>query len=300
VPASLFETLNSTLRGRVAAAEPLSRHTTWRVGGPADFFLVPEDREDLVAALRILRSRQVPWIVIGAGSNLLARDGGFRGAVIQTGSLRGMVFSGGNEVRAEGGVPLMTLIRQTAARGLAGLESLAGIPGTLGGAVAMNAGAGGREMHEMLTSVTLAGADGEESHAPDAMRFGYRSCSLPAGRVVVEARLKLQAASPAALAEEIRHRLTHRRQAQAVGAPNAGSVFKNPSGCSAWQLIKQAGLSGAGVGGAAVSERHANFIVNRGGATAGDILRLITMIKEAVLQQSGIELETEVRIVGEG
>jgi UDP-N-acetylmuramate dehydrogenase len=299
VRASLFETLNTTLRGRVAADEPLARHTTWRVGGPADLFLVPNDREDVVAALRLLRAWQVPWIVIGAGSNLLPRDGGLRGAVIQTGSLRGITFSSGTEVCAEGGVALMTLIRQTAERGLAGLEALAGIPGTLGGAVAMNAGAGGREMHEVLTSVILAGADGEESLTADAMKFGYRSCSLPAERVVVEARLKFQAESPAAPAEVIRRRLAQRRQAQAVGAPNAGSVFKNPPGISAWKLISQAGFSGACVGGAAVAEKHANFIVNRGGATAGDILALIDRIREAVLKQSGIELETEVKIVGE-
>jgi UDP-N-acetylmuramate dehydrogenase len=299
VPTTLFEIFNTTLRGRVAAAEPLSRHTTWRVGGPADLFLVPADREDLLAALGLLRDREIPWLAIGAGSNLLVRDGGFRGAVIHTSSLRGVAFSAGPEVRAEGGAPLTGLIRRAAARGLGGLEALAGIPGTLGGAVAMNAGAGGQEMADALISVTVAGAGGEESLAADALGFGYRRSNLPEQRVVVEARLRFQPEKPALLEEEIRRCLLHRREAQGVGAPNAGSVFKNPPGVTAWRLIAGAGLSGASVGGAALSEKHANFIVNRGGATASDILGLITRIKDAVQRQRGIELETEVRIVGE-
>lgn len=283
----------------MVADEPLSRHTTWRVGGPADLFLVPADREDLLTALRLLRDRKIPWIVIGAGSNLLVRDGGYRGAVIHTGSLRGVAFSTGTEVRVEGGVPLTGLIRRAAARGLGGLEALAGIPGTLGGAIAMNAGAGGQKMADSVASVTVAGAEGELALSADALGFGYRSANLPAQQVVVEARLRFLPEEPTALEETIRRGLLHRRQAQGVGAPNAGSVFKNPPGASAWRLIARAGLSGASVGGVAVSEKHANFIVNRGGATAGDILALIARIKDAVLQQSGIELETEVRLVGE-
>lgn len=296
--ATLFEILNSRLRGKVAADEPLSRHTTWRVGGPADIFIAPASREELLLALRLLAAAGIPWLAIGAGSNLLVRDGGVRGAVIHTGAMRQLAFTPGRLVEAEGGVPLMTLIRETAARGLAGLEALAGIPGTVGGGVVMNAGAGGQEMAGVVQEVVLAGADGEERWGNDRLEFAYRSSNLPADRVVAAAQLRFTAAESTTLAEKVRIALQRRRAAQGVGAPNAGSVFKNPPGLQAWRLIEMAGLRGAVAGGAQVAERHANFIVNRGNATAGDILALIERVREGVRRQSGVDLEAEVRIVG--
>ena len=299
VTASLFETLRTRLLGKVAADEPLRRHTTWRVGGPADLFIAPADRAELVLVLQLLAAAGVPWVVLGAGSNLLVRDGGIRGAVLHTGGLRRLAFIGNDGVQAEGGVPLMSLIRESAARGLAGLEALAGIPGTVGGSVAMNAGAAGREMADVVREVVLAGPQGEEVWREDRLEFAYRRSNLPADRVLAAATLQLQAADPARIEEEIHGRLRQRQSSQRVGAPNAGSVFKNPQGQQAWRLIDVAGLRGKSIGGAQVAEKHANFIVNRGGATARDILTLIELVRDRVWANSGIELEPEVRIIGE-
>lgn len=296
---TLFDTLHSLLRGKVLAAEPMSRHTTWRVGGPADLFIVPADRGDMVTALALLAEAGVPWLAVGAGSNLLVRDGGVRGAVLHTGGLRRLTLAAGGEALAEGGVPLMTLIGACAERGLAGLEGLAGIPGTVGGGVTMNAGAGGQQLADVVRRVTLAGAGGEETWGAERLAFGYRRSAVPADRVVVEVAMQFRPADPATLQQAIRHRLRQRRAAQGVGGPNAGSVFKNPPGEAAWRLIDAAGMRGVVLGAAQVAEQHANFIVNRGGATARDILGLIGRMRTAVRETSGIELEPEVRIVGE-
>jgi UDP-N-acetylmuramate dehydrogenase len=296
---TLFETLRSRLKGTVTADELLCRHTTWRVGGPADLFIVPADRAELVTVLRLLAEAGVPWVALGAGSNLLVRDGGVRGAVLHTGGLRRLTFAGDGRVQAEGGVPMMTLIREAAARGLAGLEALAGIPGTVGGGIVMNAGAAGQEMADTVCEVALAGPQGEEGWERDRLHFAYRSSNLPPQRVVAATMLQLRAADPTRLEEVIRRRLQQRQAAQRVGAPNAGSVFKNPGGQQAWRLIDAAGLRGEAIGGAQVAERHANFIVNRGGASARDILALIDRVREKVLQHSGIELDPEVRIIGD-
>jgi UDP-N-acetylmuramate dehydrogenase len=296
---TLFETLRSRLKGKVIADELLCRHLTWRVGGPADLFIVPADRAELVTVLRLLAEAGVPWVAIGAGSNLLVRDGGIRGAVLHTGGLRRLTFAEDGRVQAEAGVPLMTLIREAAVRGLAGLEALAGIPGTVGGGVVMNAGAAGQEMADVVCAVHLAGPQGEENWREERLQFAYRRSNLPTDRVLVAATLQLQAASPARLEEDILRRLQQRQSAQRVGAPNAGSVFKNPEGQQAWRLIDAAGMRGEAIGGAQVAEKHANFIVNRGGATARDILALIDRVRARVLQHSGIELEPEVRIIGD-
>jgi UDP-N-acetylmuramate dehydrogenase len=215
------------------------------VGGPADLFIVPADRSELVTVLRLLAEAGIPWVAIGAGSNLLVRDGGFRGAALHTGRLRRIAFTEDGKVLAEGGVPLMTLIREAAVRGLGGLEALAGIPGTVGGGVAMNAGAGGQEMANVVREVHLAGPRGEEIWRAERLQFAYRSSNLTPERVVAAATLQFGAADPARLEEDIRRRLQKRQSAQRVGAPNAGSVFKNPEGQQAWRLIDAAGLRGA-------------------------------------------------------
>jgi UDP-N-acetylmuramate dehydrogenase len=296
---TLFETLRSRLKGTIIADELLSRHTTWRVGGPADLFIVPADRAELVTVLRLLAEAGVPWVAIGAGSNLLVRDGGVRGAVLHTGGLRRLTFAEDGRVQAEGGVPMMTLIREAAVRGLAGLEALAGIPGTIGGGIVMNAGAAGQAMADVVCEVHLAGPQGEEQWGRERLQFAYRRSNLPPDRVAVAATLQLRAADPARLDEDIRRRLQQRQATQRVGAPNAGSVFKNPEGQQAWRLIDAAGMRGEAIGGAQVAEQHTNFIVNRGGASARDILTLIDRVRERVLQYSGIELEPEVRIIGD-
>ena len=296
---SFIENLQRALAGKVLENEPLSRHTTWRVGGPARIFIVPADGRDLLKALALLGQAKVSWLPLGAGSNLLVRDGGVKGAVIHTAALRELHLEDGGMVRAGGGLPLTTLIHETARRGLAGLEALAGIPGTVGGAVAMNAGAGGQELSGVVRSVILAGEEGEKEWSAARLNFGYRSSALPGDRVVTAVQMRFRPAEAAELAREMSTRIALRKDAQSVGAPNAGSVFKNPPGLSAWRLIDEAGLRGLTAGGAMVAWKHANFIVNRGGATARDILELIDRIRETVLKQTGIELEPEVRIVGE-
>jgi UDP-N-acetylmuramate dehydrogenase len=296
---SLFEKLNRVLNGTVRIDEPMTRHTTWRVGGPTDLFLVPESRSELSAVLAILGEAGTSWEVVGAGSNLLVRDGGIRGAVIHTGGLRRWWHKGEGRIWAESGLPLMTLVRQSAELGLSGLEKLAGIPGTVGGAAAMNAGAGGAEMAGVVEEMILAAPEGEERWSAGQCAFGYRRCTLPAGRIIAGVTLALTPGEPSLLQEEIGRRLTHRRSAQGVGGPNAGSVFKNPPGEQAWLLIERAGMRGATEGGARVSEKHTNFIVNGGQGCAGDILNLMERIRQAVRAETGITLESEVRIVGE-
>jgi len=295
----IFDILKGALRGQVLADEPLAPHTTWHIGGPADLFLRPLDSADLVLTLSLLQAYRLPWEIVGGGSNLLVRDGGVRGAVLHLGHLDKVEFGDHGLVWAGAGVPLMALIRQTAERGLGGLEGLAGIPGTLGGAVAMNAGAGARDMASVVRSVLLAGAEGSQEWPAAQLSFGYRRSELPPGRVITEVLLQLQPAEPAELLEEIAGRLQHRHRAQGVGGPNAGSVFKNPPGESAWRLIDRAGMRGAAVGQAQVSEHHCNFIINRGGATAEEVLALIGRVRDEVEGQTGIRLETEVRIFGQ-
>lgn len=280
------------------ADEPMSRHTTWRVGGPADLFIEPADRDDLQRTLALLKAAGAPWMAVGAGSNLLVKDGGIRGAVIHLKNFRRLDIEATGRVIAGGGLPLMTLIRETAACGLAGLEGLAGIPGTVGGGVSMNAGAGGQQLADVVESVELIGVAGMEVWSRERLGFGYRRSELNGSRILVAAVLRFRRGDAARLTAAIEQRLAERRSAQQVGGPNAGSVFKNPEGRSAWQLIAAAGMRGAAIGGARVAERHANFIVNDGRASARDILELIDRIRRRVREASGIELEPEVRIVG--
>lgn len=277
----------------------MARHTTWRVGGPADLFIEPLDRDELGRALALLGQARIPWLAVGGGSNLLVRDGGIRGAVLHLKHLRRLEIAPTGQVKAGGGLPLMTLIRATTAQGLAGLEALAGIPGTVGGGVAMNAGAGGQQLADVVESATLLGTTGETIWSRERLQFGYRRSALAGEWILVEADLGFRRDSAARLAEIVRQRLAQRRAAQQVGGPNAGSVFRNPPEQPAWKLIEQAGLRGARVGGARVAERHANFIVNTGDARARDIIELIDRIRDEVRKVSGIELEPEVRIVGE-
>ncbi len=293
-----MHSLRQALAGTVLADEPMARHTTWRVGGPADLFIEPADYADLQRALILLKAADVSWMVAGAGSNLLVKDGGIRGAVIHLKHFRQLEIEATGRVTAGGGLPLMTLIRETTARGLAGLEALAGIPGTVGGGVAMNAGAGGQQLADVVESAVLAGPTGSETWSKEAFRFRYRQSALDREQILVSAVMLFRRGDAAKLAESLQQRLAQRRSAQRVGGPNAGSVFKNPPGHSAWQLIEAAGMRGAVIGGARVAEQHANFIVNDGQARAQDILELIERIRQRVRAASGIELEPEVRIVG--
>lgn len=287
------------VRGEVLADEPLSRHTSLRVGGVADLFVSPADPADLRELLCLLAGEGTPYLVIGGGYNLLVRDGGFRGVAISLRNFRALEELSGNLLSAGAGVTNGALVRFAEERRLSGLEFLIGIPGTVGGALAMNAGAHGEAILERLESLTSLAGGELRTRPREELEFGYRFLRLDPGEIVVVAAFRLAAVSPAEIEERIERFLAHRRAAQRVSQPNAGSFFKNPQGEQAWRLIDGAGLRGHRIGGAQVSAVHANFLVNLGGATARDFIELAALIKERVKAVSGIELEEEVRIVGE-
>ncbi len=291
--------LREILQGPVLVGEPLRRHTTWRIGGPAGLFIAPQSEEELLAALHLLARVNMPWLALGTGSNILVRDGGFRGAVIHMGALQSIAFRDDGTVKVGGGLSMMRLIRQAVQRGLAGLEDLAGIPATVGGAVKMNAGAAGQDMAGVLEGALLAGSEGMEYWTAERLDMRYRASAVPSDRIVAAAILRFTPGDPERLEACVQQRLHARRKAQGVGKPNAGSVFKNPPGHQAWRLIDESGLRGHSIGGAQISEKHANFIINRGGAKAADVLSLIGQIQEVVRGRTGIMLEPEVQVIGE-
>jgi UDP-N-acetylmuramate dehydrogenase len=312
------------LRGELRLREPMARHTSWRAGGVAERAYFPKDLADLCAFLRSLPPAE-PVLVVGLGSNLLVRDGGLRGTVIFTHRALGAVRVGQSEgerveIRAEAGVACPKLARFAATRGLAGAEFLAGIPGTVGGALAMNAGCYGGETWRIVGRVeTVDRAGRVRTRAPEEYEIGYRHVALRSARAEREPHEPSGAMPPAHRAEEwfvagifrlargdagasrekIRRLLARRLATQPLDQPNAGSVFRNPPGDYAARLIEACGLKGRAIGGAAISSRHANFIVNRGGARAADIEALIELAQRSVEERFGIRLEREVRIVGE-
>lgn len=286
------------IRGMVFRDEPMARHTSLRVGGPADWFIVPADADDLRNLLAILREHEIPYLVVGGGCNLLVRDGGIRGCVISLERFDQLHCEGGTLVHAGAGVENAALVRFCRDQGLAGLEFLVGIPGRLGGALAMNAGAvGGAITDSLVTLETLK--DGVVAKtAKERLTFGYRHLGLAPGEVIIGASFQLPRGVRAEIDDRMAALLETRRATQQVGYPNAGSFFKNPAEGPAWRLIDNAGMRGVRVGGAEVSDIHANFLMNRDGAIAGDFLALAALVKEAVRKRFGIELEEEVRIVG--
>jgi len=294
---AVLDELARRSRGELLRDEPLWRHTTWQVGGAATLFR-PANHVDLVKAVRLLTAAKVPWMVIGGGSNLLVRDGGFPGVVIDLKALGEIRFGANSQVEAGAGARLNALVKQLVAAGLGGLEELAGIPGTVGGAVVMNAGAGVQSLGQVVTEVEVLSGETVAWRPQAELGFGYRHSGLGKDEVITAVRLQLRPEDPELLAATYAEWLAHRRQAHAVGGPSAGSVFKNPPGIKAWELIDRSGWRGRGVGGARVAERHANFIINADNALAADIEALIEAIRADVLQQTGVALETEVRIVG--
>lgn len=290
----------TVLRGQLLKDEPLARHTSWRVGGPADRLYVPADIDDLAAFLRTLASDE-PLHWVGLGSNLLVRDRGVRGTVILTsGALSGLRLIEAERVRAEAGVPSAKVARFCMTHGLTGAEFLAGIPGTVGGALAMNAGAFGGEFWKLVEAVETIDRHGERRTRPKSdYTIAYRSVKAPAVEWFVAAHLKLERGEYSRARTLIKSLLAKRGATQPTQLPNAGSVFKNPPGDHAARLIEAAGLKGDCIGGACVSELHANFIVNSGNASAGDIERLIEHVRTVVERRFGVRLEIEVRIIGD-
>ena len=290
----------NSLRGKLLKNEPMARHTNWRVGGPAECYYVPIDVDDLAAFLQTL-APQEPIYWVGLGSNLLVRDGGVRGTVIATsGALNGLSLLGEDVVRAEAGVAAAKVARFSVQHELVGAEFLAGIPGTLGGALAMNAGAFGGETWNIVTAVETIDRRGKRHMRQSSeYKVGYRSVSGPKEQWFIAGHLKLSMGESKAGRSLIKTLLAKRGTTQPTQLPNAGSVFKNPPSDHAARLIEASGLKGLCFGAACVSELHANFIVNNGGATAADIERLIDHVRGQVEARQGVRLECEVRIIGE-
>jgi len=279
--------------------EPLARHTSLKVGGPADIFAIPADLDDLRLLMGSIAAAGVAYLVIGGGCNLLVRDGGIRGVAISMRNLRRLEELPGNRVRSQAGVTTGEFVRFAGERSLAGMEFLIGIPGTVGGALSVNAGAHGEAIMDRLETLDFLSGKEIVVKGCQELSFGYRHLDLAPGEIIVQATFRLDRRSGTEIESRIEDFLAHRRTTQRVSYPSAGSFFKNPEGMQAWRLIDEAGLRGHRIGGAQVSEVHTNFLVNRGGATAQDFLELAAMIKERVRSWSGIELEEEVRIVGE-
>jgi UDP-N-acetylmuramate dehydrogenase len=284
---------------RVLKNEPMAKHTSWHVGGPADVFFTPRDVMDLAAFTRQLPP-VVPLLWIGLGSNLLVRDGGIRGAVVSThGALGALERLSATRIQAEAGVPCARIARQCVKWGLGPAEFFAGIPGTLGGALAMNAGAWGEATWNHVVEVDVLDRRGTR-HARRAADYdiGYRQVKGPDNEWFIGARLEFKRA-PSVNTDAIRELLDKRKQTQPIGEWSCGSVFTNPPGDHAARLIESAGLKGFRIGDASVSEKHANFIINHGRALAAEVEALIVHVQRTVAQVHGIQLHTEVRIVGE-
>jgi UDP-N-acetylmuramate dehydrogenase len=279
--------------------EPLSKHTSLAIGGPADYYVEPHTREELIALRKVTESHQLPVFFLGAGSNILVSDRGVRGLVIHLqGGFRQAVFDG-KTVKAGAGAWMPTLVRQCAERGLSGIEPLVGVPGTIGGGLVMNAGTREGVLGDVVHTVeVLDEAAQVRVLNQDALQFQYRRSSL-ANVWVLSATLRLNAAEKGFIMARIDELLQYRARTQPLGTSNCGSVFKNPEGFAAAQLVEKAGFKGSRCGGAQVSERHANFIINAGGATAQDVRTVMQQIQEKVFEKFGVQLEPEIKLVGE-
>ncbi len=280
--------------------EPMARHTSFHIGGPADLFVVCDTLAALAGALDVLADNGLPYTTVGKGTNLLVSDSGYRGAILVLGKEFKRHVCNGEHIRAGAACILAYLVQDAFSRGLGGLEFAVGVPGTLGGALAMNAGSRESWIGQVAESVTL--------YAPDAgltrlrgseIVWGYRTSGLSSRGIIVESELRLTFADPVRMRAQMERELTRRKKNQPMGAASAGSVFMNPEGDSAGRLIESVGLKGTRLGDARISDVHANFIVNDGHATAADVLGLVKKIRISVRDRYGIELQPEVRFLGE-
>lgn len=294
------ELLNIISKEQIQIEEPMRNHTTFRVGGPAEFFVQPKTAQEVQGLVKLCKEKEVPYYIVGNGSNLLVSDQGFRGVIIQIFKEMSQIQIEGELVKAQAGALLSAIASKALEAGLAGFEFAAGIPGALGGACVMNAGAYGKEMKDVLREVTVLTPEGEVLAIPDEkLELGYRTSIIAKkGYIVLEAVIRLQKGEK----EEIKARMDELKEKritkQPLEYPSAGSTFKRPQGHFAGQLIQEAGLKGFTLGGAAVSEKHAGFVINQNGATASEIYGLCMEVKRRVQEQSGVELELEVKLLG--
>ena len=286
---------------RVFTEEAMSQHTTFKIGGPADYFLVPETGEEVGEIIKICRKTDTPYFILGNGSNLLVGDGGYRGAVIQIYRNMSSVTVEGNEITAQAGALLSAVAAAAKNASLTGFEFAGGIPGTIGGAVVMNAGAYGGEMKDVLTEVTVMNAEGDIFTLPtEELELGYRTSIIKtAGYIVLEAKIRLKEGDPEVIRETMKDLTIRRTTKQPLEYPSAGSTFKRPEGYFAGKLIMDSGLAGYQVGGAQVSEKHCGFVINAGDATARDVRTLMDNVRDIVYKKYGVTLEPEVKFLGE-
>jgi len=295
------EELDGFITGETRSGESMANHTTWRIGGPADILVTPADLADVEKIIRYANERGIPLTVIGNGSNILVRDRGIRGIVLKITRGLDKTDVDGLTIRAGAGAFLPVVAGLAAKHGLTGVEFAAGIPATVGGALVMNAGANGQSISSLVREVKVINPDGafRVLTGPD-LQFRYRGSVFQGqGMVIVETLLALQKDDPVLIRGRMEEFLAGRRATQPLNLPNAGSIFANPPGLAAGRLIEEAGGKGMQVGNARVSEKHANFIVNLGGATARDVLELMNQVRELVYAKHRLHLHMEVRVLGE-
>lgn len=286
---------------QVLEEEPMKKHTTFRIGGPADFLVLPQTSQEIAEVTALCRKEGQPWYVIGNGSNLLVSDKGVRGVVIQLLRNFNQIEVSGEEIHVQAGAVNASVARQALDAGLTGFEFAAGIPGTTGGAVVMNAGAYGGEMKDILKEVTVLDEDGRvHTLAAEELELGYRASIIARkGYIVLDICLKLEKGDPEAIRAKMDELREKRVTKQPLEYPSAGSTFKRPEGYFAGKLIMDAGLRGFTVGGAQISEKHCGFVINRGNATAEDVVNLMEETKKIVMEKFGVVLEPEVKRLGE-
>ena len=298
------QSLRDMVAGKVLFDEPTKGHTSIGVGGAADALVFPHSRDELRKIISCLRDCNIPFIPVGNWTNMIVKDGGYRGVIISLQHLNHVTRSERNTshvlIDAEAGVSLSEIVRSSADESLTGIEFCAGIPGSVGGAVRMNAGAYGNEIKDIIETVDVMIVNGSISEFKRAaLPFEYRNLEIPEGAIIVSASFLLTKGVKEKIQERIREILDIRKEKHPLEYRNAGSIFKNPKGLPAGQIIDALGLKGTRIGGAQISEKHGNFIVNTGNATAKDILALIDTVQKRVWEERGIRLEPEVRIIGE-
>ena len=288
-------------RDHVLTDEPMKQHTTFKIGGPADYFLVPETGEEVGEIIKICRKTDIPYFILGNGSNLLVGDGGYRGAVIQVYRNMSAVTVEGTTITAQAGALLSAVAAAAKNASLTGFEFAGGIPGTVGGAAVMNAGAYGGEMKDVLVEVTVMDAEGKIFAIPaEKLELGYRTSVIKkAGYIVLEAKIRLKEGDQEAIRERMKELPIQRTTKQPLEYPSAGSTFKRPEGYFAGKLVMDSGLRGYQVGGARISEKHCGFVINAGDATAKDVRTLMDNVRDIVYEKYGVTLEPEVKFLGE-
>lgn len=288
------------IKGRVLFDAPMRRFTSMKVGGSADCLFFPKDVDELRKVIRFARRKKIPFLILGKGTNLVVRDKGVRGWVINLTQGMEKIKIDGEVVEAEAGLSLQRLVQSSIQKGLTGLEPFSGIPGTVGGGLAMNAGAWGAELKDVLLSMTLMKEDGEIVERPRSkLRFSYRGLVLPPSWIILKGRFQLKKGKKEEIFERVKSYSEMRKRRQPLDYPSAGSIFKNPKEGPAGKWIEEAGLKGFRIGKAMVSERHANFIINLGKAKAEEVIRLMEFVEKKIYEEKGISLEREVKVVGE-